>query len=137
MSDQFKKVVTKDQKVVRSDGAVVREQSEAVHEQADPKSTIANVVWYIYGFIAIILLIRFVLKLLSANPSNSFVDFMYSLSGVLSAPFDSIFGVSTTSTGQTTSVFEPSILVAIAVYGLIAWGVVKLLSLNKPNESVQ
>lgn len=137
MPDQFKKVVTQDQEVVRSDGAVVREQSEAVHTQGDAKSTIANVIWYIYGLMAIVLLIRFALKLLGANPANAFVDFMYSLSGVLSAPFDSIFGVARTNAGETTSLFEPSILVAIAVYGLIAWGVVKLLTLNKPNESVQ
>lgn len=136
MPDQFKKVVTEDQKVVRSDGAVVREQSEAVHVQGDAKSTVANVIWYIYGFMAIVLLIRFVLKLLAANPNNSFVNFMYTVSGVLSAPFDSIFGVAKTSTGTATSVFEPSILVAIAVYGLVAWGVVKLLTLNKPNDSV-
>ncbi len=136
MPDQFKKVVTQDQELDRSDGAVVREQSKAVHVQGDAKSTIANVVWYVYGFISIILLIRFVLKLLAANPNNSFVNFMYNVSGVLSAPFDSIFGVTTTNAGTATSVFEPSILVAIAVYGLIAWGIVKLLSLNQPNDTV-
>ncbi|MCJ7783068.1 MAG: 2TM domain-containing protein, partial [Desulfobacterales bacterium] len=42
---------------------------------------------------------------------------------VLSAPFDTIFRVSTTEAGRATSVFEPSILVAMLVYALIGWGI--------------
>ena len=55
---------------------------------------------------------------------------MYSVTGVLSAPFDSIFGVTKATAGTTKSVFEPSIIVAAAVYALIAWGIVKLITIN-------
>ncbi len=89
-----------------------------------------NLVWFVYGLVAILLALRMLLKLLGANSNNSFVDIIYSVSGVLSAPFDSIFKVASAQAGATKSVFEPSILVAIAVYALIAWGITKLLTLN-------
>ena len=54
------------------------------------------------------------------------------MKGILTAPFDNIFGVTSATTGTVRSVFEPSILVAGVVYALIGWGIVKLLSLNKP-----
>jgi hypothetical protein len=71
------------------------------------------------------------LRLTGANASSGFVDFIYTVSGVLSAPFDTIFGATAVEAGQTQSVFEPSILIAIAVYAIIAWGIVKLLYINR------
>lgn len=114
-----------------SEGAVVREKTRRIETKTDSKTTVGNIIWYIYGLFAMILGIRLILKLFGANSSNGFVDFVYSVSGVLSAPFDSIFGVTKTEAGNTQSVFEPSILVAIAVYALIAWGVAKLLTVNE------
>jgi len=52
------------------------------------------------------------------------------ITSILTVPFDNIFGVTTAEAGKVESVFEPSILVAIAVYSLIAWGIVKLLNVN-------
>lgn len=136
MADEQRRVVERDSTVVEGDGSVVRERSQSTNTKVDSKVTIANVIWYIYGLIAILLTIRFVLKLLGANSGNAFVSFIYSVSGVLSAPFDSIFGVTKATSGTTSSVFEPSIIVAIAVYALIAWGIAKLLTLNEPKNGV-
>ncbi len=97
----------------------------------DTKSTAANAVWYVVGAIVILLGFRFVLKLFGANPSSGFVEFVYAISGILSGPFDNIFGVTTASTGTVSSVFEPSILVAAVVYALIGWGIVQLMNLNR------
>jgi hypothetical protein len=116
-------------------GAVVREKTNSVESKVDPKTTAVNFVWYIYGFIAIFLAIRMLLKLLGANATNGFTSFIYSVSGVMSAPFDTIFGVKTAQAGSTKSVFEPSILVAIVVYALIAWGVTKLITINENRTS--
>lgn len=116
---------------IDQDGAVVRERSSTVSSSTDSKSTVINVIWYIYGLVAILLALRMILKLTGANSTNGFVSFIYSVSGALSAPFDSIFGVKTAEAGTTQSVFEPSILVAIAVYALIAWGITKLLAVNE------
>jgi len=107
------------------------EKTEVTQTNTDKKITAVNFIWYIYGFVAILLGIRMILKLFGANAANGFVDLMYTVSGVLSAPFDTVFGVTQAEAGVTNSVFEPSILVAIAVYGLIAWGIAKLLTLNE------
>lgn len=131
---EVKKVINRDQQVIASDGAVVTERAQSVKTEAGTKTTISNIIWYLYGLIAIVLAIRFVLKLTGANAANSFVSFVYSVSGFFSKPFDTIFGAPKSSAGNVTSVFEPSILVAIVVYGLVAWGVAKLLTLNEAQD---
>lgn len=121
-----------EEKIVTDDGAVVTKRTQSTRSEADPKITISNIIWYVYGLIAIILTIRFVLKMTGANAGNSFVSLIYSISGIFSTPFDTIFGVTKANSGDVRSVFEPSILVAIIVYGLVAWGIAKLLTLNEP-----
>lgn len=118
-------------KGIDSDGAVVRERTSLVNTDGDSKITAVNIIWYAYGLIATLLGIRMLLKLFGANSANSFVDTIYSISGVLSAPFDSVFSVAKAEAGNVQSVFEPSILVAIAVYGLIAWGINRLILINE------
>lgn len=131
---EFKETVTtsKDEGVDET-GAEVKQQTRkvATSASADSKSIATNVVWYIVGVIEVLLAFRFVLKLLGANPNSGFVDFIYTISHIFSAPFDNIFGVASTSSGVIHSVLEPSILVAAAVYGLLGWGIVKLLNLNR------
>lgn len=127
---EVRRVVETDRADVADDGEVVREQTRSVNTEVGAKSTAANIVWYIFGLIAILLLARFILKIAGANPGNGFVDFVYSVSGMLSAPFDSAFGVSRVQAGDVSSQFEPSILVAMIVYLLIAWGITRLLTIN-------
>ena len=98
---------------------------------ASSRSVAINIVWFIVGTITVLLGIRFTLKLLGANQTSGFVDLIYSITNILTAPFDSMFGVTRTTSGEVNSVFEPSIIVAALVYALIGWGVVKLLSLNR------
>ncbi|MBA2279087.1 YggT family protein [Candidatus Saccharibacteria bacterium] len=133
MTEYKETVTTSQDEGVDSTGAQVQQETRRVDTKvsADSRSTAANVVWYILGFIEILLAFRFVLKLLGANPNSGFVDFIYSITGVLTGPFDNIFGVASTRTGAVRSVFEPSILVAAAVYALIAWGIVKLMNVNR------
>jgi uncharacterized protein YggT (Ycf19 family) len=82
-------------------------------------------VWFLVGLVDVIIVIRFVMKLLAANPAAGFVTFMYNLSEPLVAPFRGIFG--TPATGG--SVLEPASLVAIVIYSLIGWGIVALIRL--------
>ena len=131
---EFKEVVTtsKDEGVDTT-GARVQQQTRKVNTEvsSDGKTTASNAVWYILGVIEILIGLRFVLKIFGANPNSGFVDFIYNITGILTGPFDNIFGVSSAQTGEVRSVFEPSIIVAAIVYALIAWGVVKLLTLNR------
>jgi hypothetical protein len=116
---------------VDQNGAVVQEKTSSVESKSSAKTTFVNLIWYLYGLIAILLAIRLVLKLTGANSTNGFVSFVYSVSKVFSGPFDSIFGLKTAEAGSTQSVFEPSILVAIVVYAIVAWGITRLFTLNE------
>ena len=109
---------------------VVREQTTHSNT-ADTKTTTSNVVYYVLGVIEVLLALRFIMKLLGANPGSGFVDFIYDFSGVFIAPFTGIFSRATTTGVETTSIFEPETLIAGLVYWLIAWGIVKLMSVNE------
>lgn len=135
MSEFEEKITTTQDNGVDANGAQVRQQTRRVETKTSGMKTATNIVWYIVGFIGILLAFRFVLKLLGANPNSGFVDFIYAVSGILTAPFDNIFGVTRTTAGEVSSVFEPSIIVAGVVYILIGWGVAKLLNLNSSSEA--
>lgn len=130
---EYKETVTTSQNEGTDDtGGQIKEQTRKVdtNSSANGKTIAINVVWFIVGLFEVALALRFILKVLGANQSSGFVDFIYSVSGVLTAPFDTIFSVTNAVQGTTHSVFEPSILVAAAVYALISWGIVKLLNIN-------
>jgi hypothetical protein len=84
-----------------------------------------HIVWYILGLLEVLMAFRFVLKLLSANPEASFTKLIYNFSYPFVTPFISVFHVSQVE----GSVFEWTTLLAMLVYLLIAWGIVKLFSL--------
>jgi hypothetical protein len=90
-------------------------------------------VWYIFSVIEVILLLRFGLKLLAANPGAGFTQLVYAVSGVFIAPFQYVFGAP--SAGGSTVEF--STLLALFVYWVIAWGIVKLIVMNRPVDSYE
>jgi uncharacterized membrane protein len=112
------------------DTKIVREKTSATSSDEN-RLTVINGIWLVLGIFEVLLAFRFFLKLLGANPSSGFTEFIYGVSGPLSAPFRGIFSAPTTEGDITTSVFETSTLVAIIVYAILAWGIVKLATLNK------
>jgi hypothetical protein len=131
---EFKRTVTTSKNEgTDQTGAQVQQKTQKVDTSAsaDGASTVSNIIWYIVGAIEILLAFRFVLKLLGANPDSGFVSFIYSLTHIATAPFDNIFKVTSSSSGDVHSVFEPSILVAGIVYALIGWGIVKLVNVKR------
>jgi len=79
----------------------------------------------VLGVVEALLIMRVILKALAANPAAGFVQFVYNASAPLVVPFQGIFPTPATA----NSVLELSSLVAIAVYALIAWGIVRLLTI--------
>jgi len=75
----------------------------------------------------VILGFRFVLKFLAANPAAGFTDFVYDLSRPFAAPFLNVFRV----TRVEGSVFEWTTLLAMLVYWLVAWGIIRLFVMSK------
>ena len=86
-----------------------------------------QIIWYILGVVEILLVFRILFKALGANPTG-FVSFIYNLSDPLALPFAGIFQI----TVAKTNLIEWSTFVAMAVYAIVAYGVVKLIQLIKP-----
>lgn len=86
-----------------------------------------QVVWYILGFLETLLLFRFFLKLLGANPEAGFSMFIYAVTYVFASPFLNVFSISYIA-GST---FEWTTLLAMFVYWLIAYGIIKLFLMSK------
>ncbi|PIP24254.1 MAG: YggT family protein [Candidatus Nealsonbacteria bacterium CG23_combo_of_CG06-09_8_20_14_all_37_18] len=86
-----------------------------------------QVVWYLLGLLEILLAFRFVLKLLGANPTAGFSSFIYGVTYIFTAPFLSVFGISKVA----GSIFEWTTILAMFVYGVIAFGLIKLLLIGK------
>jgi nitrogen fixation protein FixH len=96
--------------------------------KADEESfTAGRMIYYILGIIEVLLTFRLIFKLLGANPNSGFVSLIYSISQVFTVPFTAIFRSAATQGIETKAVIEPSTIIAMVVYALIAWGIVKLI----------
>lgn len=89
-----------------------------------------HAVYYVLGFIEALLGFRLLFKLLGANPASGFASFIYTITGILVAPFSGIFGTVRSEGYALQAVFEPGTVVAMIVYALIAWGIVNLLRIR-------
>lgn len=89
-----------------------------------------QVVWYILGVIEVLLAFRVVLKLLGASTTSGFTSFIYALSSPFATPFAGIFRTN----GLSGMIFEWSTLVAMAVYAIVAYGMVAFFQLVKPTN---
>jgi hypothetical protein len=70
------------------------------------------------GLIEGLLLIRFVLRALAANPEAGFAQAVYAITGVLVAPFTGLFGTPQIASGAA---LELSTLIALLVYAAVGW----------------
>ena len=86
-----------------------------------------QIVWYILGVIEILLLFRFMLKLLAANPAAGFTRFIYGVTQIFAAPFLSVFRISRVD----GNIFEWTTLLAMFVYFIVALGIIKLFFMSK------
>ncbi len=86
-----------------------------------------QIVWYILGLVEVLLAFRFVLKLLGANPAAGFTNFIYMVTAPFAAPFVTVFKVSKAQ-GST---FEWTTVLAMFVYYVVAWGIIKMLVMGK------
>lgn len=91
-----------------------------------PASRVAQLVYVVFGIVIALIIIRVVLKALAANPGAGFTSFLYSVTNPLVAPFQGIFATPQSGAG---SVLELSSIVAIIVYALIAWALVRLIEI--------
>jgi len=105
-------------------------KGEAPQKVYDKKKTIFRfnqIIWYVLGFIEVMLAFRIVLRALGAAYTG-FTSLVYTLTDPLAVPFRGIFQV--TITGSST--IEWSTIIAGIVYLCIAWGLVYFLDIIYP-----
>ncbi len=113
-------------------GNTTIEKQTVVNEATvSTRTIIERIIWFVVGFIAVVIAIRIVLMLLGANQGNGFVDLIYGIGGFFAAPFFGIFGY---DPAYGASKFEIGSLVAILVYVLVGWGITKALNISSPKE---
>jgi hypothetical protein len=98
------------------------------YQSVKPAYRATQVVWYVAGLIEVVLGLRFILRLIGANPAAGFVDFVYGLSAPFVAPFNNIVH----NARIEGSVFDWNTLIAMAVYWIAAWAIVRLFFMSRP-----
>jgi YggT family protein len=94
-------------------------------EQRLQSFKVNRVLYTLLSILEILLGIRFVLKLLAANPNTGFSTFIYGVTEIFIAPFKALLG--TPRSGNTT--IEVNTLIAMAVYALLIWIVARLIAI--------
>jgi len=93
--------------------------------------------WVLFA-LEMLFLLRFVLKLLGADPYNAFAQALYNFTGFFLYPFEGI--VPTTTIGpHGNGVIESSTLIGMAVCALLFY-LIKLLlrtTISKPQEPIE
>ncbi len=87
------------------------------------KYAIAKVIDYITWLFLVleaVALLRFFLKLVGADPTNPFAQFLYNFTGFFLYPFEGIVPSGKFGT-NVVHVFEWSTLIAMLVYGILFW----------------
>lgn len=82
-----------------------------------------NLIWWFTGIVEGLIGLRVVLRMMGANPNNSFANFIYTLSDVFVWPFQTLLN----NPSSEGIVLEISSLIAMIVYLLLAWVFVELL----------
>ena len=98
--------------------------------EATSSQTFEYIIYFFFGIIEILLAFRLILKLMGASISSGFVGVIYGLFGIFTVPFEGIFSKGYTEGLETTSVLEPATLVALIVYVILAWGIVKIIRIS-------
>lgn len=89
---------------------------------------ITRVIWFVFSLFELLLLFRFLLKLIGANASAGFTSFIYQLTEGPVSPFVNV--INPTSIGG--GVIEWGALLAIAVYWIFATAIVELIAVARP-----
>ncbi|MFW5940882.1 MAG: YggT family protein [Chloroflexota bacterium] len=86
-------------------------------------SRVTGLIWLLTGILEFAIGLRVLLKLISANPNAPFVDLVYSVTDLFLWPF-----LGLTVTPQANGmVLEFSSIIAMIVYAVLAWIIVRLL----------
>lgn len=98
-------------------------QTEMVHVNQEILHRVTGLIQWGVGILNFLICLRYLLKLMGANPSNSIAQFVYSSTQPLISSFEDL--ITTMEFGGT--ILEFHALIAIAIYGMLGWVTVQLL----------
>jgi YggT family protein len=98
-------------------------QHESGQEQRVATFKATQIIWLLFGLILGLIGLRVVFKLIAVNPDNPFAALLYKVSDFFVAPFASLTGAPTAG----GMVLEISSIIAMIVYLLIAWALVRVV----------
>ncbi len=102
-----------------------RKESRIIKQERNtPQRTIGT----IFTLLLVSLIIRFLFKLLGANPDNGFVRGIYAATEFFVGLFEGIFSSVPINGAETTAIFEPATLIAIVVVALVSWVLQRLFT---------
>ncbi len=110
---------------------------ERINKRKIGDSKSVKYIYYVLGVLEVFFTFRLVFKILGANAENDFVSFLYSFTDIFLAPFKGIFRFAVSEGIETKSIFEPTLIIAMIVYALLAWGIVKLIEINRKRNTPQ
>ena len=100
-------------------------QTEMVHANQEILHRVTGLIQWGVGVLNSLICLRYLLKLMGANPSNPIAEFVYSTTQPALSMFEGL--IKTVALGGT--VLEFHALIAIAIYGMLGWMSVQLLRL--------
>ncbi|HEX2997954.1 MAG TPA: YggT family protein [Anaerolineales bacterium] len=119
--------------IARRKRVVVHQSGDHVHEEQIVQDVnleyrealyrVSQLIWLLFGGLEALIGIRMLLLLIGANPANWFAAFVYQLSDLFLWPFRNIVANPTFQ----NYVFEVTSLIAMIVYPLIGWALVRLI----------
>jgi hypothetical protein len=118
--DQRKKVV------VQQSGDHIHEEQVVQNVNLEYREAIYKVtqfIWLLFGGLEALIGIRVILMLIGANPGNPFTALVYQLSELFLWPFRNIVA----NPGFQNYILEITSLIAMIVYALIGWAIVRLI----------
>jgi hypothetical protein len=114
-------------------GGPMRASQESVRERRNTVGKTVDYAWYVLAVLEVFLAARFLFELTAAGPAAGFVKLIYGVTQPFVWPFNGVFG----TPQQGNNVFDTNVLIAMAVYAVIAWGVTRLLVMTIEPPSVR
>jgi hypothetical protein len=106
-----------------TESEVTTTQKEPERERQIFTFKATQLIWLILGILEALLALRFVLKLIAANPDSPISVFIYGFTSLFLWPFAGL--TATPSAGGM--VLEFSTLIAMVIYGLIGWAIERII----------
>ena len=111
--------------VVRQEGDHVHEEHVVVDSNLENRQIVyklTQLIWLLFGILEALIGFRIILRLIAANPDSLFTAFVYQLTDIFLWPFQNIIA----NPSVQGFVLEISSFIAMLVYALVAWALVRL-----------